>query len=139
MRKVLNQTIFYGLVGLITLVSVFPFYYAIVSSFRKSPFVVAYLPQEFDWSNYVSIFLEQPFGLQIINSLIVFLITAAVVYFVFVAPMNHLAERRKRGIEPEPEAPSDLAVSSRVRPGTSRTWLASADAGFQVSSRIARR
>ncbi len=43
----------------------------------------------------------------IINSVIVFLMTAAVVYFVFVAPMNKLAERRKRGEEPEPEAPSE--------------------------------
>ncbi len=52
----------------------------------------------------------------IINSLIVFLITAAVVYFVFVAPMNHLAERRKRGIEPEPEAPSeDILLLQEIR------------------------
>lgn len=43
----------------------------------------------------------------IINALIVFLITAAVVYFVFVVPMNKLAERRARGQEPEPEAVSE--------------------------------
>lgn len=42
-----------------------------------------------------------------INSLIAFAITAAVVYFIFVYPMNKLAERRKRGEVPEPEAPSD--------------------------------
>ena len=46
----------------------------------------------------------------IINALIVFLITAAVVYFVFVLPLNKLAERRKAGIEPEPEAPSEEIV-----------------------------
>ncbi len=43
----------------------------------------------------------------IINAVIVFLLTAAVVYFIFVVPMNKLAERRKRGQEPEPEAPSE--------------------------------
>ncbi len=43
----------------------------------------------------------------IINALIVFLLTAAVVYFIFVVPMNKIAERRKRGQEPEPEAPSE--------------------------------
>ncbi len=43
----------------------------------------------------------------IINALIVFLLTAAVVYFVFVVPMNKLADRRKRGVEPEPQAPSE--------------------------------
>lgn len=46
----------------------------------------------------------------ILNALIVFLITAAVVYFVFVMPLNKLAERRKKGLEPEPEAPSEEIV-----------------------------
>jgi large conductance mechanosensitive channel len=36
-----------------------------------------------------------------------FLITAAVVYFIFVLPMNKLAERRARGQEPKPKAPSE--------------------------------
>jgi large conductance mechanosensitive channel len=43
----------------------------------------------------------------IINSVIVFVITALVVYLIFVLPMNKLAERRKRGEEPEPEAPGE--------------------------------
>ncbi|GGM87812.1 large conductance mechanosensitive channel protein MscL [Dactylosporangium sucinum] len=42
-----------------------------------------------------------------VNSVVTFLLTAATVYFLVVLPMNKLAERRKRGIEPEPEAPSD--------------------------------
>jgi large conductance mechanosensitive channel len=42
-----------------------------------------------------------------LNALLAFFITAAVVYFIFVYPMNRLAERRKRGESPEPEAPSD--------------------------------
>ena len=46
----------------------------------------------------------------IINALIVFIITAAVVYFIFVLPMNKLSERRKKGIEPEPEAPSEEII-----------------------------
>lgn len=41
------------------------------------------------------------------NALIAFLITAAVVYFVFVAPMNKLSELRARGKAPEPKSPSD--------------------------------
>ncbi len=39
----------------------------------------------------------------IINAVIVFVVTAAVVYFILVVPMQKLAERRKRGEEPEPE------------------------------------
>ncbi len=42
-----------------------------------------------------------------INAAITFLLTAAVVYFLIVYPMNKLAERRKRGLEPESKAPSD--------------------------------
>jgi large conductance mechanosensitive channel len=49
---------------------------------------------KFEWSAFV-------------NAVIAFLIAAATVYFLVVLPMNKLAERRKRGEEPEPEAPSD--------------------------------
>ncbi|MDG4836157.1 large conductance mechanosensitive channel protein MscL [Micromonospora sp. WMMD967] len=42
-----------------------------------------------------------------INALITFLLTAAVLYFLVVFPMNKLAERRKRGEEPPPAAPSE--------------------------------
>jgi large conductance mechanosensitive channel len=45
-----------------------------------------------------------------INALITFLITAAVVYFLIVTPMNRLAERRRKGIEPEPKAPSEEII-----------------------------
>jgi large conductance mechanosensitive channel len=45
-----------------------------------------------------------------INALITFLMTAAVVYFLIVTPMNRLAERRKKGIEPEPKAPSEEVI-----------------------------
>ncbi|MET8041463.1 large conductance mechanosensitive channel protein MscL [Micromonospora sp. NPDC005215] len=42
-----------------------------------------------------------------INALITFLLTAAVLYFLVVYPMNKLAERRQRGEEPPPAAPSE--------------------------------
>ncbi|MBT8224819.1 MAG: large conductance mechanosensitive channel protein MscL [Dactylosporangium sp.] len=48
----------------------------------------------FDWAAFV-------------NAVIAFLITAAVVYFVFVLPMNKLAERRRRGATEEPVPVSD--------------------------------
>lgn len=52
----------------------------------------------------------------LINAIIVFLITAAVVYFVFVVPLNRLAERRKAGLEPEPEAPAeDVLLLTEIR------------------------
>lgn len=62
-----------------------------------------------------------------INALITFLLTAAVLYFLVVFPLNKLAERRKRGEEPPPEAPSeevrllteirDALVRQQVAPG----------------------
>jgi large conductance mechanosensitive channel len=52
----------------------------------------------------------------IINSVIVFVITALVVYLIFVVPMNKLAERRKSGEEPEPEAPAeDILLLQQIR------------------------
>ena len=52
----------------------------------------------------------------IINALVAFVITAAVVYFIFVLPMNRLAERRKRGEEPEPDAPTeDVILLTEIR------------------------
>jgi large conductance mechanosensitive channel len=50
--------------------------------------------QAFDWGAFI-------------NAVITFLLTAAVLYFLVVLPMNKLAERRKRGEEPPPEAPSE--------------------------------
>ena len=42
-----------------------------------------------------------------INTLITFFLTAAVLYFLVVFPLNKLAERRRRGEEPPPKAPSE--------------------------------
>jgi trehalose/maltose transport system permease protein len=81
MSKIMHRCGFIALVAGITLISVFPFYYAIVSSFQKSAFVVAYWPHQIDLSNYVSIFREQPFGLQILNSLVVATAVVAISLF----------------------------------------------------------
>jgi large conductance mechanosensitive channel len=55
----------------------------------------------------------------IINALIVFVITAAVVYFVFVVPMNKLKERRAAKVasgEPDPAPkPDDILLLEQIR------------------------
>ena len=51
----------------------------------------------------------------IINALIVFLITAAVVYFVLVAPMNTFNELRKRGVEEPEEVSEEIATLREIR------------------------
>lgn len=52
----------------------------------------------------------------VIGAIINFLAVAAAVYFLVVLPMNKLAERRKAGIEPEPEAPAeDVLLLQEIR------------------------
>ena len=52
----------------------------------------------------------------VITAIINFLIIAAVVYFLVVTPMNLLAERRRRGQEPEPAAPAeDILLLQEIR------------------------
>lgn len=69
-----------------------------------------------------------------INAVITFFLTAAVLYFLVVYPMNRLAERRQRGEEPPPKAPSEevkllteirdaLVASGRTTPTQQRGAL----------------
>ncbi|MEU4763343.1 large-conductance mechanosensitive channel protein MscL [Actinosynnema sp. NPDC023794] len=51
----------------------------------------------------------------IITAMINFLIVAAIVYFIFVLPMNKLKERRKRGQEPGPSEPTDVELLKEIR------------------------
>ena len=51
-----------------------------------------------------------------LTALVAFLIVAAAIYFVVVLPLNKLAERRARGIEPETKAPSEeVALLTEIR------------------------
>jgi trehalose/maltose transport system permease protein len=72
-RRVVGRTAFYVLVAGIVVYTVFPFYWAIVSSlkdgsalYRVDPF-----PPHPAWGNYVAIFREQPFARNILNSVLV--------------------------------------------------------------------
>ncbi|WP_232830437.1 carbohydrate ABC transporter permease [Oceanicella sp. SM1341] len=71
-RTLAGRAGFYAFILVIMLFSVFPFYYAVVSSFKTGSelFEVTYWPT-FNMENYVSIFTEQPFGRNILNSVIV--------------------------------------------------------------------
>ncbi|WP_229243653.1 large conductance mechanosensitive channel protein MscL [Cellulosimicrobium marinum] len=52
----------------------------------------------------------------ILNAILQFLLVALAIYFVIVVPMNHLAARRKKDVEPEPEAPAeDVRVLQEIR------------------------
>ena len=50
-----------------------------------------------------------------LNALLTFVLTAAVVYFVVVVPMQLLLERRKHGQEPGPVAPTQVELLVEIR------------------------
>jgi large conductance mechanosensitive channel len=59
---------------------------------------------------------EQPFTWgAFLSQLIAFVLTAAVVYFVVVVPMKKLIERRTRGEEPGPVAPTQVELLTEIR------------------------
>ena len=51
----------------------------------------------------------------VLTAAINFVITAAVVYFIFVVPMNKLAERRKKNLEPVAVDPTELDLLVQIR------------------------
>jgi trehalose/maltose transport system permease protein len=73
MRKLVGNVALTLLVVVIIVFSVFPFYYAIISSMRSGSalFSVSYWPSSIDLSNYEAVFREQPFARNILNSVAV--------------------------------------------------------------------
>jgi trehalose/maltose transport system permease protein len=73
MRRRLGRLAFHLLIAGIIFYAVFPFYWAIVSSLKtgSSLFIVEFWPSNPTLENYASLFREQPFGRNIINSVIV--------------------------------------------------------------------
>ena len=95
-QKLLSTVGFYALVVVIVVFSVFPFYYAIVTSFATGTelFKVNYLPRNFDWGNYASVLGGRNFVRSIINS--VFIATTTVVFALFLAVTASYALARVR-------------------------------------------
>jgi trehalose/maltose transport system permease protein len=72
-RQLAGRIGFYGLVALILFYTVFPFYWAVISSFKSGSaiFHVEFIPSAPSFENYRALFVEQPFARNILNSLIV--------------------------------------------------------------------
>ena len=102
MPRIVQTIGFYLLVAAIVLFALFPFYYAILSSFRPSSelFKIAYWPQTPTTANYASIFNEQPFARNILNSIIVSTAVVAISLFLGVTGAYALGriEFKGRGI-----------------------------------------
>ncbi|SON57374.1 Trehalose transport system permease protein SugB [Hartmannibacter diazotrophicus] len=97
--KTLKSVGFYALVAIIVFQAVFPFYYAIVTSFKSgtSLFEVDYLPKDFSPANYIAVLTTGYFPRNVLNSLIVSFVVVAISLFLAVTAAFALARIRFRG------------------------------------------
>jgi trehalose/maltose transport system permease protein len=79
MRGMPGRAALAALCGLLLCYLLFPFYYAVVTSLKDGSalFRVDYWPTSLDLSNYRAVMTEQPFGRNILNSVIVAFCTVA--------------------------------------------------------------
>jgi trehalose/maltose transport system permease protein len=98
-RQTLGWLGFYLLLAIILVYTVFPFYWAIVSSLRSGAdlFNTDLIPGNPAWSNYVAVFREQPFARNILNSLFVAISTVVLSLGLAVAAAYALGRIRFRG------------------------------------------
>ncbi len=77
LKEVLKTSALYLLVILIFLFSTFPFFWAIITSLKSGSalFEVEFFPQAVSIENYKSVFLQQPFGRNLLNSVMVATLT----------------------------------------------------------------
>lgn len=98
-RAILNRIGFYALVALIVLFAVFPFYYAIVTSFSTGTalFQVNYWPRVFDLANYRAVLGSDSFLRSILNSLFIASLTVGFSLLLAVTASYALARVKFRG------------------------------------------
>jgi trehalose/maltose transport system permease protein len=94
-----KRTAFYLLVIGIVVESVFPFYYAIITSFKSgtSLFQVDYWPTQFSLDNYQAVFTRGSFPQNLLNSIIVATLTVALALLFAVTAAYALSRVRFRG------------------------------------------
>jgi trehalose/maltose transport system permease protein len=99
LTAVAKKTGFYFLVLIIIVESVFPFYYAILTSFKSgtSLFEVNYWPTMISWDNYAAVFQNGSFPQNLLNSVIVATLTVALALLFAVTAAYALSRVRFRG------------------------------------------
>jgi trehalose/maltose transport system permease protein len=99
LKRLVGRNAFYLLLAVIGIYTVFPFYWAIVSSLKSgsSLFQVEFWPAHPQWHNYVAVFREQPFGRNILNSLFVAVSTVALSLALALAAAYALGRVQFRG------------------------------------------
>jgi trehalose/maltose transport system permease protein len=94
-----KRTAFYALVVLIVFISVFPFYYAILTSFKSGTdlFRIDYWPKSFALDNYIAVLTTGSFVRNLGNSLLVSTVVVAISLLLAVTASFALARGRFRG------------------------------------------
>jgi trehalose/maltose transport system permease protein len=98
-RRIAGRVLFYLLVASIIVYTVFPFYWAIVSSLKAGSalFEVEFWPANPAWDNYAGVFREQPFARNILNSVVVSVAVVALSLFLAVTAAYSLGRVQFRG------------------------------------------
>lgn len=97
--KIIKTVLFYVAVAFIVVVSVFPFYYAILTSFKSGTdiFRVTYWPVSFSIDNYQAVFSQGSFPRNLLNSIFVASVTVILALFLAVTAAFALSRVRFRG------------------------------------------
>jgi trehalose/maltose transport system permease protein len=98
-RQVLGRIAFYTLMAAIIFYAVFPFYWAIVSSLKGGSAIYStdIFPPNPSFDNYRTLFAEQPFARNIVNSLIVAAVATALSLFLAIIAAYALGRVHFRG------------------------------------------
>jgi trehalose/maltose transport system permease protein len=99
MPAIVKTSLFYFAVTLIVVIAVFPFYYAILTSFKSGTaiFEVNYWPKSFDVANYKAVLTNGKFPRNTFNSLVVATTTVALSLLLAVTASYALSRVRFRG------------------------------------------
>lgn len=99
MQSKTYKAILYTASFVVIVIALFPFYWAIVTSLKSGPelFHTRFWPDHIAWQNYVEIFKEQPFGRNIINSLVVAIGTVSLCLLLAVSASYALGRVRFKG------------------------------------------
>ena len=97
--KLTKSVLFYALVVFIVVVSVFPFYYAILTSFKSGTdlFRITYWPTSFSLQNYESVLRTGSFPRNLLNSIFIASLTVLLALFLAVTAAFALSRVRFRG------------------------------------------
>ncbi|WP_193334913.1 carbohydrate ABC transporter permease [Devosia beringensis] len=97
--KLTKTVLFYALVVVIVVVSIFPFYYAILTSFKSGTdiFRVTYWPVSFSWENYIAVLNQGSFPRNLLNSVFVATVTVMLALFLAVTAAFALSRVRFQG------------------------------------------